>query len=254
MGSPSVNTLTITEPMVTTAPTSLAVVSSTSGTSTYGTSDTFTATVTVTSGGGLVTSGNVQFYSDGNAIGSPVPLGNNGQATSTSITTLQVTASPHVITADYLGATGYLASDGTLAGGQTVTPLTLTVTGITANNKTYDGTTSATAQLNLGSAGLIEVISPDSVFLVTTGAVGTFDFADVNTATTVTISGLTLGGNQAGDYQLPATQDTTPATITQAAVTVTGITANNKPYDGTETATLNTGTPCLRGWPAATRA
>ena len=40
---------------------------------------------------------------------------------------------------------GYVASNGTLTGGQTVTPLTLTVTGITANNKTYDGTTSATA-------------------------------------------------------------------------------------------------------------
>jgi hypothetical protein len=227
--------------------TTTAVASSSSGTSIYGTSDTFTATVTVTSGGAAVTSGSVQFYADGNALGSPVAVSGSGLATSPAISTLQVTGSAHAITADYLGATGFATSNGTLAGGQTITPLTLAVTGITASNKPYDGTTTATAQLILGLAGLSGVISPDNVFLVTTGAAGTFDFADVNTASTVTISGLALGGSQASDYQLPTIEDTTPASITQAPLTVSGITANNKPYDGTLAATLNITAASLNG-------
>jgi YDG domain/Bacterial Ig-like domain (group 3) len=199
---------------------SVAVASSTSGTSIYGTAVTFTATVTVTSGGAPATSGNVQFYADGNAIGSAVAVNGSGVATSPSLSTLPVTGSPHAITANYLGATGFATSNGTLTGGQTITPLTLTVIGITANNKPYDGTTSATAQLNLGSASLSGVIAPDSVSLVTTNNVGTFDFANLSTATTITISGLALGGAQASDYQLPTTQATTPASITQVGSTV----------------------------------
>jgi hypothetical protein len=236
-----------TAPAAANASTSVAVASSTSGTSTYGTADTFTATVTVTSGGAPATSGNVQFYADGNALGSPVAVNGSGVATSLALSTLQVTGSPHAITANYLGATGFATSNGALAGGQTITPLTLTVLGITANNKPYDGTTSATAQLNLCSASLSGAISPDDVSLVTTNAVGTFDFADVSTATTVTISGLALGGAQASDYQLPAIEATTPASITQATLTVTGITASDKPYDGGATATLSTGGASLNG-------
>ncbi len=44
-----------------------------------------------------------------------------------------------------------------------ITPAALTVTGVTANNKVYDGTTAAT--LNIGSAALSGVISGDAVTL-----------------------------------------------------------------------------------------
>src|SRR5262249_38129126 len=96
----------------------------------------------------------------------------------------------------------------------TITPAPLTVTGITANNKPYDGTTNAT--LNTGGATLNGVISPDVVHLNTAGAVGTFSDPNVGTNKTVTISGLTIDNT---DYTL--VQPTTTASITQAATTTT---------------------------------
>jgi len=55
----------------------------------------------------------------------------------------------------------------------------LTITGVTANNKIYDRTTSAT--LNLGSAALSGVLAGDiaNVTLNSGGAAGTFASANV---------------------------------------------------------------------------
>ena len=53
-----------------------------------------------------------------------------------------------------------------------ITAAALTVTGITAQNKVYNGTTAAT--LNLANAQLSGALSGDTVSLVTTGAAGTF--------------------------------------------------------------------------------
>jgi filamentous hemagglutinin family protein len=111
------------------------------------------------------------------------------------------------------------------------------ISGITAANKIYDGTT--TAALNTSAAGFTGMISGDS--LTVASAAGAF--ADKNAATgkTVTISGLTLGGTDAGNYTLATTTATTTADIAKAAITaITGITAANKIYDGTTTAALNT--------------
>src|SRR5207253_2894760 len=114
---------------------------------------------------------------------------------------------------------------------------------VKANDKVYDGTNKAT--LNATGAALVGVITGDTVTLTSTGATGTFASKDVGTGITVTVSGLTLGGAQAGDYTL--TQPTTTANITPATLTVTGITAANKVYDGTTKATLNTATAALAG-------
>jgi len=124
-----------------------------------------------------------------------------------------------------------------------ITAATLTVTGITANNKVYDGNTTAT--LNTGGATLVGVIGLDNVTLNTGGATGTFSDKNVGIGKTVTITGLTIGGTDSGNYTL--TQPTTTANITAATLTVTGITANNKVYDGNTTATLNTGSATLVG-------
>ena len=53
-----------------------------------------------------------------------------------------------------------------------ITALPLTVTGITAAAKVYDGTTAAT--IDPGGATLSGVLSGDVVNLVTTGATGSF--------------------------------------------------------------------------------
>ena len=117
-----------------------------------------------------------------------------------------------------------------------IAPATLTVAGITANNKVYDATTKAT--LTVEATAFAGVFLGDSVMLVTSGMTGTFAGKDVANNIPVTVAGLTLGGAQGNDYTL--TQPTSAASITPATLTVTGIAANNKVYDSTTTATLNT--------------
>ena len=110
---------------------------------------------------------------------------------------------------------------------------TITIsTGIKASNKTYDGTANATfvySGINWASCG--RVGSDD----LSVTATGTFSDANVGTAKTVTISGLTLGGSSAENYQLAASgnQASTTANITAKALTITASSAT-KEYDGTE--------------------
>jgi hypothetical protein len=145
-----------------------------------------------------------------------------------------------------------LALSGADAGNYVITPptttadisaATLTVTGITAGSKTYDGTTAAS--LDTSAAALSGVVAGDDVTLVTSGATGAFDTKDVGTGKTVTVSGLTLSGADAGNYVI--TPPTTTADISAAPLTVTGITAGNKTYDGTTAATLDTSAAALSG-------
>ncbi|MFZ1934316.1 MAG: YDG domain-containing protein [Thermoguttaceae bacterium] len=110
----------------------------------------------------------------------------------------------------------------------TTTATPLTVTGITANNKVYDGTTVAT--LNLGSAILVGVASGDDVTLNTGSASGAFADRNVGAGKTVSIAGLTLSGADAGNYIL--VMPTATADITARAITVTAAT-DSKVYDGT---------------------
>ena len=67
-------------------------------------------------------------------------------------------------------------------------------------------------------------------------AAGTFATKDVAQNIAVSVSGLTLGGAQAGDYTL--TQPTITANITPAPLTVVGITAADTVYDGSTSVTL----------------
>src|SRR6185436_16383437 len=81
--------------------------------------------------------------------------------------------------------------------------------------------------------------SGDSVMLNTGSAAGAFANANVGTAKSVTVSGLTISGADAANYTL--TQPATTADI--SAATLTGsITANSKTYDDTTTATIATRT------------
>jgi len=118
----------------------------------------------------------------------------------------------------------------------------LTVTGVTANNKVYDGTTSAT--LNTSGAVLVGVLPVDTalVTMSTSSATGTFASKNVGTGITVTVAGITISGASAANYSV--TQPTTTANITVRAITVTAKT-NSKTYDGTTSAstapTITTG-------------
>lgn len=124
-----------------------------------------------------------------------------------------------------------------------ITAKTLTVTGITAQDKVYDSTTAAT--LSVSGAALVGVISGDTVTLNTASAAGAFATDTVGTDKTVNVSGLTITGADAGNYTL--TQPSTMADITAKNLTVSGMAALNKVYDGTTVATLDASGASLVG-------
>jgi hypothetical protein len=107
----------------------------------------------------------------------------------------------------FTGGTNYTDQSGDVA--VVITVRALSVSGVTANNKPFDGNASAT--LNFGAAGLVGVIAPDAVTLYTGSATGTFASSAVG-SWTVTVAGLTIGGTDSGNYRL--IQPTTTAAIT----------------------------------------
>lgn len=120
----------------------------------------------------------------------------------------------------------------------TIQPKELTVSGIAAEDKDYDGNTEATLIYDsVTFAGLEDCDSntaeqPDNI---TVTATGTFDNENVGTDKTVTISNLTLGGTSASNYTLAedGQQDTATATITPAALTeVSVVQSSDLIYNG----------------------
>src|SRR5262249_55099692 len=132
---------------------------------------------------------------------------------------------------------------GAATGQFAIAPATLGVSGITASTKVYDGTT--TAAIDTSGAVLSGAVAGDHVTPETSGAMGSFDSKDAGVGKTVTIAGLALTGADARNYTIaPATAT---ADITAASVAVTGVAANNKVYDGTTAATLETSGAVLSG-------
>ncbi|MDD4268650.1 MAG: YDG domain-containing protein [Thermoguttaceae bacterium] len=198
------------------------------GSSVYGESLTFTATVSATIPGGEVPTGSVVFKEGANTLATVALV--DGVAT---WTTSALDAGSHTITAVYDGAAGFYAS--TASANLVIAKATLSVTGITVEDKVYDGTTDAT--LNLEDAALEGVLDGEDVVLVTTGAVGTFDDADAGEGKPLTVTGLSLGGAQSANYTLA--EVVLAADITAAELTISSLAANNKVYDGTTDATLD---------------
>jgi len=137
-------------------------------------------------------------------------------------------------------AGGYKATadPATLTGAITAKPVT--VSGITASNKTYDGNTRAT--LTFTGASLDGKISGDDLSVKGgTSQDGTFDNENVGTGKTVDLPALALAGNDAVNYKLAESgqQKTATADITAKEVTVSGIAAKDKTYDGNTDAMLD---------------
>ena len=131
-----------------------------------------------------------------------------------------------------------LARNYTLYGGgtrvATITPAPVTASGIIASNKVYDGTSVATVT----GGTLLGVVSGDSLAL-SLGA-GSFNDKNVGTAKPVTVTGLALSGADATNYTL-ASSTSVSADITPAGLTVSGVSAASKVYDGSIAATLSGG-------------
>jgi len=110
------------------------------------------------------------------------------------------------------------------------------VIGITAHNRVYDATTNAT--LNTSSAQFNGMVAGDQ--LTAAAATGQFSDKNVGTAKQVSISNISLNGADAHNYELVNSTAQTTADISKANITnVTGITADNRTYNGLTTASLN---------------
>ncbi|MFS2108729.1 YDG domain-containing protein [Sphingomonas sp. Sphisp140] len=135
------------------------------------------------------------------------------------------------VTASGLGLSGadagnYVLSSMSVTALADILAKAITVT-LSANGKTYDGTTAATGSLSLGG-----VLSGDQVSVGTSGIV--FDSKNAGTRT-ATAGGLTLDGADAGNYTISGTATGT-AVIGQKAITATA-TADSRGYDGSNIAT-----------------
>src|SRR5690606_18417211 len=96
-----------------------------------------------------------------------------------------------------------------------ITPAEISaITGITAEDKTYDGTTDVT--LNTDDAEFEGMIAGDDLEVAT--ATGAFEDKDAGSNKTVNITGLTLGGEDAGNYTLADTTATAQAEIFKATI------------------------------------
>lgn len=124
---------------------------------------------------------------------------------------------------------------GTHKGSKTVTPgvaqKEVTVSGITAANKEYDGNTDATVNAS-GATITGKVDGDDLTVSVATGS--TFDSADAGSRT-VTLGTLTLDGTSAGNYTLATSgnQTTATANITVRDLTVKPNSGQSKSYGTT---------------------
>jgi Bacterial Ig-like domain (group 3) len=206
----------LTNGVVARRPTTTAITSS-SNPSVFGSPVTFTATVTGT-GGNPSGVGTVNFMSGAASVCSAVPLSGNTATCSTS--TLTVSGSPHVITAQYSGTSSgspqFASSTGTLTPGQSIAKAP-SVTDVTcpAGPYTYNGDAQTPCSVSVTGAGGLN-LSP------------TPDYANNVNAGTATAS-YTYGG----DANHTGSSDSATFTIDQASSTVTVSCPANVTYTGT---------------------
>ena len=115
-----------------------------------------------------------------------------------------------------------------------ISPRSVTVSGIRAEDKTYDGSTAA--RLDFTDAKLNGKLDGDDLSVTATS--GVFDKADAGQNRTVSINGLTLTGDAKANYVLStASQTTTTAGILPKSICVSfiGADAHGGTYGGTIT-------------------
>ena len=190
-------------------------------------------TVTITPNGGtygsvIAAAANLSGAVDGENV--PVTLTYTGNNYSSA--TVPVNAGSYKVTASIANSNYTLTGNTTAA--FVIAPKAVTVSGITAKDKVYDGTTDAT--LDCSNAKFDGILKNDKL---TVAAKGMFEKA-VAGKQNVAISGLTLGGASAANYVLAGSgnQAETTATITAKQVTVT-ITPNGGTYGSVIAAAAN---------------
>jgi len=124
------------------------------------------------------------------------------------------------------------------SGSLRIDPKKLSLAGLSVEDKIYDGTTDATLS---GSASLDSdgILTGESVSLLLTSAVANFSDKNVGSDKEVFVTGYSLFGDDAANYVIDSATFT--ADITAKSLTITGVTASDKVYDATTTATLTGG-------------
>lgn len=107
-----------------------------------------------------------------------------------------------------------------------VSPKGVTITGLQAESKTYDGT----AAVITGTPALSGLMAGDDVTVDASRAAAAFADADAGTGKTVLLSGYALTGADAANYTLIAQPAGITADITKAAITVTPDAGQGKTY------------------------
>lgn len=156
-----------------------------------------------------------------------------------------------------MATTSYLANAGTdlsnytldftAQGPGSITAAPLYILGVSAQNKTYD--TTAAATLNSSGASLVGLVSTDTdagKVVLTKGTTGTFVNGDAGAGKSVTPSGFSISGSEAGNYALQALTGLT-ATINPYTLSISGVSAVNKVYDATTAIGLDTSNAALHG-------
>ena len=116
-----------------------------------------------------------------------------------------------------MGAGNYTLDKTALTGIGTIARRTLTLGEVTAQSKTYDGTTAADA--GKFRAALTNAIAGDSVTATATGAA--YNDKNVAAANRIDYTGIALAGADAGNYSLAATAAQGTGTITSRDLTLT---------------------------------
>lgn len=145
-----------------------------------------------------------------------------------------------LLNADNTQSTNYTYTGGDVLAQAKITALPISsVSGITAEDKIYDSTTSAT--INMGSVTFAGMIAGDTLTLVSSLASGTFENKNVGSNKIVTVTGCELGGADKGNYTLSTTAVTARANITPKDITL-NVPTITKIYDGTIYVTVTTET------------
>ena len=228
------------------SPTITASGSVTARSTTYGTASaaasftvsgsSLTGNLTVTPPAGFQTS-----LTEDSGYGSSTTITASGTLASTTVfVRLAAATTPGSYSGNISIAGGGATSQSIAVPSSAVATKALTVTGLTGTSKVYNRSTAASAS---GTAALSGVVGSDAVSLSGSPA---FAFASANVGTGITINttGYTLTGANAVNYTL--TQPSLSANITTKALTINGLTGDNKPYDGNANATAS-GTAALIG-------
>ncbi|GAB5407042.1 MAG: hypothetical protein Aurels2KO_52730 [Aureliella sp.] len=173
-------------------------------------------------------------YSD-----NPTVAALNGDRLSVDVDTILSTTSGNVpigtYSAEFANNAGADLGYGTVTGSGTIeiTKRDVTVQNLNVADRVYDGT--RVASVDHANVSFDNIITGD--ILTASNTLGQFDGKDSGDDRVVTLSGTTYGGADLGNYNI-TDQTQTTATINKRPITVSGITASDKVYDGQTTSTV----------------